>query len=100
MRYGWNYALLLSKGPSKEALVPSPLMALVARAARFVAHERGSRRAPCPNHDHRARLTQFALDNGGIVLPRRERAIPPNIEAFRDQRLGNRPHAIAVFAGV
>jgi len=26
MRYGWNYALLLSKGPSKEALVPSPLM--------------------------------------------------------------------------
>lgn len=26
MRYGWNYALLLSKGPSREALVPSPLM--------------------------------------------------------------------------
>ena len=26
MRYGWNYALLLSKGPSHEALVPSPLM--------------------------------------------------------------------------
>lgn len=26
MRYGWNYALLLSKGPSKESLVPSPLM--------------------------------------------------------------------------
>lgn len=26
MRYGWNYALLLSKGPSKDALVPSPLM--------------------------------------------------------------------------
>ncbi len=26
MRYGWNYALLLSKGPSKEALVPSPMM--------------------------------------------------------------------------
>jgi MoxR-like ATPase len=26
MRYGWNYALLLSKGPSFEALVPSPLM--------------------------------------------------------------------------
>ena len=26
MRYGWNYAQLLSKGPSKEALVPSPIM--------------------------------------------------------------------------
>ncbi|HRB13890.1 MAG TPA: AAA family ATPase [Vicinamibacteria bacterium] len=26
MRYGWNYALLLAKGPSADALVPSPLM--------------------------------------------------------------------------
>ncbi len=26
MRYGWNYAQLLAKGPSKEALVPSPIM--------------------------------------------------------------------------
>ncbi|CAN5322346.1 AAA family ATPase [soil metagenome] len=26
LRYGWNYALLLAKGPSREALVPSPLM--------------------------------------------------------------------------
>lgn len=26
IRYGWNYALLLSKGPSMEALVPSPMM--------------------------------------------------------------------------
>jgi MoxR-like ATPase len=26
IRYGWNYALLLAKGPSLEALVPSPLM--------------------------------------------------------------------------
>src|SRR5215204_3139621 len=26
MRYGWNYAQLLAKGPSLEALVPSPLM--------------------------------------------------------------------------
>jgi MoxR-like ATPase len=26
VRYGWNYALLLSEGPSKNALVPSPLM--------------------------------------------------------------------------
>lgn len=25
IRYGWNYALLLSKGPSREALVPTPL---------------------------------------------------------------------------
>ncbi len=26
MRYGWNYAHLLSKGPSEEALTPSPIM--------------------------------------------------------------------------
>lgn len=26
IRYGWNYALLLAKGPTPEALVPSPLM--------------------------------------------------------------------------
>jgi hypothetical protein len=27
LRYGWNYALLLAKGPTDEALVPSPVMA-------------------------------------------------------------------------
>lgn len=26
LRYGWNYAQLLAKGPSTEALVPSPIM--------------------------------------------------------------------------
>ncbi len=26
LRYGWNYALLLSKGPHKEAIVPSPVL--------------------------------------------------------------------------
>lgn len=26
IRYGWNYALLLAKGPSQEAVVPSPVM--------------------------------------------------------------------------
>jgi MoxR-like ATPase len=26
IRYGWNYALLLSQGPSRDALVPTPLM--------------------------------------------------------------------------
>lgn len=26
MRYGWNYAQLLAKGPSADALVPSPIM--------------------------------------------------------------------------
>ncbi len=26
MRYGWNYAMLLAKGPSEEAMVPSPLL--------------------------------------------------------------------------
>lgn len=26
LRYGWNYALLIAKGPSPEALVPSPVL--------------------------------------------------------------------------
>jgi MoxR-like ATPase len=26
LKYGWNYALLLAKGPSREALVPSPVL--------------------------------------------------------------------------
>jgi MoxR-like ATPase len=26
VRYGWNYALLLAKGPSRDAIVPTPLM--------------------------------------------------------------------------
>jgi MoxR-like ATPase len=26
LRYGWNYALLLARGPSREALVPSPVL--------------------------------------------------------------------------
>jgi MoxR-like ATPase len=30
VRYGWNYALLLAKGPSREALVPSPIMRAMA----------------------------------------------------------------------
>ncbi|MCK6544492.1 AAA family ATPase [Myxococcota bacterium] len=30
LRYGWNYAVLLAKGPSKEALVPSPMMRAMA----------------------------------------------------------------------
>jgi MoxR-like ATPase len=31
MRYGWNYAQLLSKGPSREALVDSPLIRAMER---------------------------------------------------------------------
>jgi len=37
IRYGWNYAQLLAKGPSREALVPTPLMRAMeqGRIARF-----------------------------------------------------------------
>ncbi len=33
IRYGWNYALLLAKGPSREAIVPSPMMKAMATGA-------------------------------------------------------------------
>lgn len=33
VRYGWNYALLLAKGPCREALTPSPLMTAMTTGA-------------------------------------------------------------------
>jgi MoxR-like ATPase len=30
VRYGWNYAMLLAKGPTREAIVPSPVMTAMA----------------------------------------------------------------------
>ena len=33
LRYGWNYALLLAKGPSQEALVPSPVLQAMRRGS-------------------------------------------------------------------
>ncbi len=37
LRYGWNYAQLLAQGPSRDALVPSPIMAAMStgRVARI-----------------------------------------------------------------
>ncbi|UGQ14646.1 AAA family ATPase [Yinghuangia sp. ASG 101] len=31
LKYGWNYALLLAQGPSRDALVPSPVLTAMAR---------------------------------------------------------------------
>jgi len=33
LRYGWNYALLIAKGPHAEALVPSPVLEAMRRGA-------------------------------------------------------------------
>ncbi|HRG98719.1 MAG TPA: AAA family ATPase [Polyangiaceae bacterium] len=33
LRYGWNYALLLAKGPHKEAIVPSPVLTAMRKGA-------------------------------------------------------------------
>ncbi|WP_436521036.1 ATP-binding protein [Actinoplanes sp. HUAS TT8] len=33
LRYGWNYALLLAKGPSAESLVPSPILTAMTTGA-------------------------------------------------------------------
>ena len=40
IRYGWNYAQLLAHGPSRDALVPSPVMRAMARG-----HDRPGRGA-------------------------------------------------------
>ena len=44
IRYGWNYALLLSEGPSERALVPSPVLSAM-RTGRIVRVEELTR---CP----------------------------------------------------
>ncbi|MCX5209856.1 AAA family ATPase [Kitasatospora sp. NBC_00240] len=33
LKYGWNYALLLAKGPSRDALVPSPVLTAMTAGA-------------------------------------------------------------------
>ncbi|MBI1206564.1 MAG: AAA domain-containing protein [Azospirillum sp.] len=33
VRYGWNYALLLAEGPTRRALIPSPLLTAMERGA-------------------------------------------------------------------
>ena len=45
LRYGWNYALLLAKGPSSDALVPSPVLAAM-RAGRVARVEEVTRCLP------------------------------------------------------
>lgn len=45
LRYGWNYALLLAKGPTPEALVPSPVLAAM-RAGKLARIEELTRCLP------------------------------------------------------
>lgn len=45
LRYGWNYALLLAEGPSRKALVPSPMLTGMAEG-RIVRVEEITRCAP------------------------------------------------------
>jgi MoxR-like ATPase len=45
LRYGWNYALLLAKGPHKEAIVPSPVLTAM-RSGRIARIEEVTRCLP------------------------------------------------------
>ncbi|WP_165220081.1 ATP-binding protein [Aquisphaera insulae] len=45
LRYGWNYAMLLDRGPRPEALVPSPVLAAM-RSGRLVRIEEITRCLP------------------------------------------------------
>ncbi|MFO0960354.1 MAG: AAA family ATPase [Isosphaeraceae bacterium] len=45
LRYGWNYAMLLDRGPRPEALVPSPVLAAM-RAGKLVRIEEITRCLP------------------------------------------------------
>jgi MoxR-like ATPase len=45
VKYGWNYALLLSEGPSQKALVPSPILRAM-RGGKIARYEEITRTAP------------------------------------------------------
>lgn len=45
LRYGWNYSLLIAKGPSQEALVPSPVLQAM-RAGKLARVEEVTRCLP------------------------------------------------------
>src|SRR5262249_40877863 len=63
IRYSWNYALLLAKGPSEEAMVPSPVLAAM-RAGRIVRIEELTR---CPPEIQDALIS--ILSEKTIALP-------------------------------
>jgi len=74
--------------------------ALIARQARFIAHEGRGGGGFGPDHDHRLGRAQLALDHGGVVLAGPQGAIPPDRKAARLQGLGQWPHAISIFARI
>ena len=63
IKYSWNYALLLAKGPSPEALVPAPLYTGMHRGALIRFEE--ITRAP---HEVQDTLL-MAMSDKGIVVP-------------------------------
>ena len=63
IRYSWNYALLLAKGPSEEALVPSPVLTAM-RVGRIVRVEELTR---CPPEIQDALIS--ILSEKTIALP-------------------------------
>ncbi len=63
IRYGWNYALLLSEGPSERALVPSPVLNAM-RSGRIVRFEEVTR---CPPEVQDALIS--ILSEKALALP-------------------------------
>ena len=80
----------------------SPARAGLRRARGPLRRARTSRRRTLCVHTTMTALAFFSSLSmiGGVVLARRERAIPPHVEAAPLQRFGERAHAIAILAGV
>jgi len=73
LRYGWNYALLLAKGPVPEALVPSPVLAAM-RGGRVARVEEVTRCLPEVQDALVSILSdrRMAVPELGEVLPARK----------------------------
>lgn len=73
LRYGWNYATLLARGPSREALVPSPILTAM-RAGAMARVEEVTRCLPEVQDalvsilsDRRLAVPELADVGGGLV---------------------------------
>ncbi len=73
LKYGWNYALLLAEGPSKKALVPSPIL-------------RGMHDGKCVRFEEVTRTSSEIQDSLISILSEKQVSIPELGEVVNGER--------------
>ena len=75
LRYGWNYAMLLAEGPSRDALIPSPIMHGM-RAGKIVRVEELTRCAPEVQDAMLSLMSEKSISIPELGAEAEERAVP------------------------